>query len=290
MLIEIAGERVVDEFNSAKDEHGLRLFDRNGEASHIPIGGLKGSLRPTPEGKLALDHGDGASLIDPASDFAVTALAPWDSAGASPRWNVAFLGRRIDSVGGWHAPYDLDRDALKLPDPGYSEPSNAALLPNGREVAISIVRCNHMVFFDIESRRTRLVDMPGAGGANEVTVRGRSVWMVNYDTLCEIDIETLRVRASPTLQPPYRDKAYGFMTHAFVGRIRYSDTAKGWLVPRPYSGDILLVDPASLSPRARIDCGGKPYDVVEFRDGRLLIQNHPFDSVQISSLNQLKPL
>lgn len=290
MLIKIAGERVIDGFNSMRDGRGLRCLDRNGEATYISTGGLEGSLQATPEGKLALNHDDGAWLIDPASDFAMTALALWCGSGAKPRWNLAFLSRRIDSVSGWYAPYELDRDALKLPDPGYSEPSNAMLMPNGREVAINIIRCSHMAIFDVDSHRTRLVEMPGAGGSNDMTVRDRSLWIVNYDTLCEIDIETLRVRASPTLQPACRDKASGFMTHAFVGNVRYSDAAKGWLVPRPYSGDIPLVDPATLSPRARIDCGGNPYDLVEFSDGRLLVQNHPFDAIQISNLSQLKPI
>jgi len=269
---------------------GLRLFDRNATMTLRDIGGRTGSLKVDNRGQLILRGKSETTSIDTTADFEVVDLRHSQSRGDQARWSAAFLNLLVDSVSGVASSFSIDRDALNLMDPGYTEPTDATLLPNGDEVAVTIVRSQHMAIVNFVTGETRLLNLAGSYGNSDAVVEEDALWVVNYDTFCRIDLETLQVRASPKLQAQYRDPQYGLMTSAFVGVPRISPSLNGWLIPRPYSGDVLLVSKDALRPERRLPCGGHPYAIVEFDEGDLLILNHPFDSFQTATIGQFVDL
>lgn len=272
------------------DDGGLRLLDRQGVASVRNIGGRTGSLKVDNRGKLILRGESETSIIDTAANYDVTGCKAATGDLHETRWSAAFLNVLVDSANGLVADFPIDRYALNLMDPGYTEPTDATLLPNGVEVAITIARSQHMAIVNFVTGQTRLVQLAGRYGNSQAVVEDDALWVGNYDTFCRIDLETLKVSSSPTLQPSYRDAKYGLMTSAFVGDPTMSNALDGWLIPRPYSGDILLVSKQTLLPEGRIPCGGRPYAVAEFDNGDLLILDHPFDSYQTAKISQLVEL
>ncbi|WP_332678105.1 hypothetical protein [Brevundimonas sp.] len=262
----------------ATDPGGFRLFDRFGHETRVDLGD-RSSLKLTATGTLLLRHPDGVAVVDPANAFSrlelrEVPLNPTDT------WEAAFLGVLVDSSRGTFSRFEVDVDALEIGDPGYSGPTDAVLLPDGRRVAILIARSPHLAIFDPEDRTTRLVVLGGSYGSNNAVVRGRTLWVTNYDRLCRIDGDTLEMSSSTVLQPGYLDPQYGIMTSAFIGAPRFSEAHSAWLIPRPYSGDILTVSEDTLEPVGRIACGGRPYDVLEFDAGDLLILDHPMKVVR----------
>lgn len=269
---------------------GLRLVDRHAAVSVRDISGRSGSLKIDNRGKLILRGKSETALIDAAANYQVHDLKPGPHDSDKLRWTAAFLNVLVDSANGVVSNFSIDRDALDLADPGYTEPTDATLLPNGNEVAITIVRSQHMAIVNFATGETRLVQLAGSYGNSHAIVEDDALWVVNYDTFCRIDLESLRVSTSPRLQAPYRHPQHGLMMSAFVGAPRRSNALNGWLVPRPYSGDILLVSKETLRPERRISCGDRPYAIVEFDGGDLLILNHPFDSFQTANVSQLVDL
>lgn len=293
LLIQIDSRRALLLPNSPKNGT-IRVLDESGQSQTLDTGGLNGYVKRSPAGRIVLSHQTGVALFEPER-FSRTDAKKWDGNGASPNWDIAFAGyteaRLVDSVRGQWTEIVWDREALKLPDPGYTEVTDATILPGRNEIALNIVRCEHMAIFNFSRKTTELINLAGRNGNSNSVVVGETLWTVNYDVLCAVEINTRKVRSSAVLQPPYRDAQYGLMTSAFVGDPCLAPKLGGWLVPRPYSGDILLVREDTLSPTGRIACGNKPYEIALFENGTLLVMDHPFDAApRRTRLDDLRPI
>lgn len=263
----------------ANDPGGFRLFDRDGTETRVSLPD-RSSLKLAHDGTLLLNHADGIAAVDASDGFSRREFREVSLGDHPGAWDAAFLGILADCSNWVYSRFQIDTDALELEDPGYSGPTDATLLPDRRRVAIAIARSPHIAVFDPGRRTTQLVRLGGGGGSNNAMLRDRTLWLTDYDRLCRIDGDTLEVRSSAPLQPRFRDPEHGFMTAAFIGVPRYSETLGAWLIPRPYSGDILVVSEDALEPVGRIACGGRPYDVVEFDEGDLLVLDHPMEVVR----------
>jgi hypothetical protein len=274
-------------------EKDLRLWNKAGQQRWVRTSRQRGSLKPTKNGDIVMSDGD-FSRIEPRSNFSRSPILPWNGEGPTPTWDVAFSGYNeiflVDSGGLRSTRKALDREALQLPDPGYSEVTDATLLPGRSEVVLNIVRCQHVAIFDFANGNTRLVRLAGRYGSKSVALLGDDLWMTNYDLLCVLNVATRAFRASPVLQPPHPDPQYGLMTNAFIGEPAFVPHLKSWLVPRPYNADVLLVSVDSLLPTMRIACGGTPYEIAVFDGGDLLILDHPDGSIRTANLSDLKPI
>ena len=279
MLIRVGTDQVIFAFRMASDPDGFRLFDRVGNETRIDLGD-RSSLKMTDDGTLLLSHADGIAAVDPTREFFRQEFREVPLGHHPGAWDAAFLGVLVDCSNRVYSRFRVDTDALEIDDPGYSGPTDATLLPDGHRVAITIARSPHIAIFDPVKRTTELVALGGGWGGNNAMLRQRALWLANYDRLCRINGDTLEMKSSAPLQPGFRDPEHGFMTAAFIGVPRYSETHGGWLIPRPYSGDILTVSEDTLEPVGRIGCGGRPYDVVEFDGGDLLILDHPMEVVR----------
>lgn len=289
MLIRVGADRVIFALRMATDPGGFRLFDRQGNETRIHLPD-RSSLKLADNGTLLLNHADGIAAVDPDHNFSrqeFREVALNDHPGA---WDVAFLGALVDCSNRIYSRFHIDTEALELDDPGYSGPTDATLLPDRRRVAVTIARSPHIAIFDPVRRTTRLVALGGGWGNGNAVVRGQTLWVTNYDRLCRIESDSLQMKSSAALQPRYREPEHGIMTAAFIGVPRFSQARGAWLVPRPYSGDILTVSETSLKPAGRIACGGRPYEVVEFDGGDLLILDHPMKVVRTMPNPSVEPL
>jgi hypothetical protein len=202
MLIRIDDDQAILPFQVSADEPGLRLLDRRGKERWVDVGGLRGLVKAAPDGKLVLHYGRGISLIDPAHDFARTDIVEWNGTEPEPSWNMVIgSSDLLDTANRHHLSVKLDRAALNLPDPGYSEPVEGTLLPSGDEIAVSIVRCEHIEIYNFRRRTTELITLAGRRGSAHGSVNEGDLWLTNYDTLCAMNLETRRIRASSVLQP-----------------------------------------------------------------------------------------
>lgn len=272
----------------------LLVLDEEGGSRALDIGGLNGRVKLSPAGKLVIRHESGVAIVQ-TDRFERVDARKWQGDGPEPVWDTAFAGyteaRLVDSVGGYWTEIEWDREALKLPDPGYTEVTDATILPGHEEIALNIVRYEYMAIFNLRRKTTELISLAGRYGNSHATVVGATLWCVNYDVLCAIDMETHKSRSSSVLQPPYLDPQYGMMTSAFIGEPCLAPKLGGWLVPRPYSGDILFVREDTLSPTGRIICGNKPYEVALFENGTILVMDHPFDApVRWARVDDLQPI
>jgi len=165
LLIPIDSEHAILPFHTSVEEPGLRLINKSGSQTWIAIGGLSGHVKTTADGRLALGRGNCFSLIDPRADFSVSAIPVWEGLGSQHEWNVAFAGYNefflVDtSAPAWFR-VALDRDTLKLEDPGYTEVVDAQLLPGTSEVALNITRSKHIAICDYQDHTTELVGLAG---------------------------------------------------------------------------------------------------------------------------------
>jgi hypothetical protein len=290
MLIRIGDEAYVPSF--ARDpKPGLRLVSASGAERHVDIGDRKGALIAETDGTLVLHHSSGVSLIDASNQFSVSELSRSDDDFATRNWTSSAGWTLVDSKSGVFREFELDREALNPLDPGYSIPSGTAVVPGTCDIVVTISRDSKFALVNVATGTYRFVDLPNQfGGSKSPYVDGDCIWVVNYDTLCRVSLQSLAVVGSNRLQPSVVLDKTGREVNAFLGAPCKSHRLGGWLVPRPYSSDVLLVDETTLHPIGRIPTGGKPYSLVEFDNGELLILDYPFDRFQTAHVRDLESL
>ena len=279
MLLRIDNDRVIFSGHLYRDPPGVRVLDRHGRETRFDLGGRFANFRQAPDGALLLRHDLGVTIVDPHSQFAMHELNETELADDEASWSVSFLDAVVDPQRGCFARFELDDAALSHdPETG---PTDALLMPDRRSLAITIHKTSHVAIFDPIARTTDLLPLAvGYGGASNAVVVGSDLWFICYDRFCRLDLGTGAFRASEVLQPQFYDAENRLMTSGFVGVPRFSESLSNWLLPRPYSGDILIMSGESLKPVSRIATVGRPYDAVEFDDGSLLVLDHPFDVVR----------
>lgn len=290
MLLRIDNERVIFSVRRTYNgPAGAFVIDRYGRETHFDLGGRFANFRQAPDGELLLRHDAGIAIVDPWSKFAMRELKEIDLSNNEASWSVSFFDALVDPKGGCFARFELDDEALSHdPETG---PTNALLMSDRRSLAITIHKTSHVAIFDPVARTTKLLPLnAGHGGASNAVVVGNDLWFICYDRFCCLELRTGAFRTSEVLQPQFYDAKNRLNTSGFVGVPRFSDSLSNWLLPRPYSGDILIISGESLQPVSRIATGGRPYEAVEFDDGSLLILDHPFDVVRTAHVRDAVPL
>ena len=279
MLLRIDDDRVIFRGRRYREPPGVRVLDRHGREMHFDLGGRSANFRLAPDGTLLLRHETGVAIVDPGSHFAMRELIETELADDEASWSVSFFDALVGTQRGCFARFELDDVALSHdPETG---PTDAVLTPDHRRVAVTIHKTAHVAIFDPVARSTELLPLTaGYSGASNAVVVGNDFWFICYDRFCCLDLGTGAFRASEVLQPQFYDAQHRLNTSGFVGVPRFSKLLSNWLLPRPFSGDILIMSGESLKPVSRIATGGRPYDAVEFDDGSLLILDHPFDVVR----------
>ena len=89
-------------------------------------------------------------------------------------------------------------------------------------------------------------------------------WVVDYDTLVRLDRDDWSIDREALLQGPRK------MAGMFLGNMWTPHDQSYLLVPRPGSGDVLVIDPDSLAVTEAVSLGGEPLDAVVLCDGVLI--------------------
>jgi len=289
MLLRIDNDRVIFSGRTYRDPPGVRVLDRHGRETCFDLGGRFANFRQAPDGALLLRHDTGVAIVDPGSQFTMRELNETELADDEASWSVSFFDALVDTQRGRFARFELDDAALSHhPETG---PTSALLMSDRRSLVITIHKTAHVAIFDPVARTTKLLPFTVSNrGASNAAVVGSDLWFICYDRFCCLDLGTGAFRASEVLQPQFSDAEDRLNTSGFVGVPRYSKSLSNWLLPRPYSGDILIMSGESLTPVSRIATGGRPYDAVEFDDGSLLVLDHPFDVVRSAHVRDAVPI
>ena len=163
----------------------------------------------------------------------------------------------------WYGPASYDVAYQGLLDP-YQVPAS-------RLVVIPVQRDSRPVLYDPTQRRVvghlKLADR---GGNPELYfLRDRAeVWVDDYDTLVRLRPGSWKVLDTLLLQKPPK----GF-EQELIGTFWFPLDERVCLVPRPMSGDVVFIDPATFEVIGSVNTGQQPLDAVMIGDGTVLARD-----------------
>jgi hypothetical protein len=155
-------------------------------------------------------------------------------------------------------------------DKGYQGIVAATEMPDSNLVLISIQRSSELVVYDPDARRkVREIALAGRGGNPVVSFRRSApeLWASDYDTLVKMYASTERVLTSRRLQEAPTGTAQ------FIGQFAFDADESICAVARPFSGDVLGLDPRTLRTKYRAALGRQPFEVALLQDGRVFARD-----------------
>lgn len=276
------------------DGNALWILDvRSSQASVVQIGdGKYLSLHRGSAGHFAVAHHyDGDRLAITAHSFDAPSavlsrviisgesrrfegpLEPWSNV---PQFYVAYLVQP-----GWSdfALVSIGREGPTLQtfdwfddsyDKGYQGVIGVTEIPNSRQLLVSVQRSSKVILYDPVARQ-KCGEVVLSGGHGNPSLLFRShvaeLWADDYDTVVKVDPNTWRVVRSRKLQ----EAASG--TAQFIGQYSFDAAESLCAVARPFSGDIVGIDPDTLRTKYRAKVGSQPLEVALLRDRRIFARD-----------------
>jgi hypothetical protein len=149
-------------------------------------------------------------------------------------------------------------------DKGYQGIVGVTDVPGSNLLLVSVQRSSKLVIYDPDARRKQgEVALAGNHGNPSLHFRRASpeLWADDYDTLLKLEPGSWRILRSRKLQ----GAAQG--TAQFIGQFTFNDDESICAVARPYSGDVLGLNPRTLRTSHRAKLGKQPLEVALLRDG-----------------------
>ncbi len=262
------------------------VIDRQLKVSPIDLGGMYGSIQRVADNTLVMHHQNGCSLVDLNAGNEVKDLIQLQAPSAEFNPNIAFLEVLVDTVSSTYLTLSLAYERFELDDPGYSGPSGVSLLPDSR-IAISIHRNLKYAVYNWKLDDLTYFPLAGRQGIGHPQVRNNTLWMTDYDTLCRVDLDTMTANCSDILQPAIEHN--GHHMRQYIGVPEHVGSIKSWVIPRPFSGDFLLVSDETLEPVSTLKAGGRPYAACVMDDGFVFSWDLPSCEVRTFHLDQFSP-
>lgn len=184
----------------------------------------------------------------------------------------------IDAIENKIVDLDLTWYSNENYDLGYQGLTDCMLLDPGR-VIVSVQRSSDLVIINVD-RNARVGTVPLADrGGNPILMKRTPTDFLasDYDTLCRVDVQTLKAVACHRLQ----EGGAGNMRQ-FIG-----DYDLGWgacVVARPFSGDVLRLEPETFKTTARAEVGGQPLQICMTSDSQVVTRDWKTGSVAVSEL------
>jgi len=151
-------------------------------------------------------------------------------------------------------------------DKGYQGIVGVTEVPGEDRVLVSVQRDSHPVLHDpVARRKVGEIALADRHGNPRLYFRKltRELWADDYDSLVVLEPGTWRILRQARIQDaPER-------TAQFIGQFAFDADERVCAVARPFSGDVLGLDPATLATVSRAETGGQPLDVAVLRDGRV---------------------
>lgn len=150
-------------------------------------------------------------------------------------------------------------------DKGYQGIIGVIEVPESDLILISVQRSSKIIICNLNGKKKGEFELANAFGNPRLQFRkiGSELWADDYDTLLVLEAGTWRILRSRRLQ----DARNG--TAQFIGQ--YSFTADGnyCCVSRPFSGDVLMLDPVTLKTRYRAKLNSQPLEAVMMSDRKV---------------------
>ena len=184
-----------------------------------------------------------------------------------PDWNDYAL-ISLDGEGGLSLQhFDWFDDSY---DKGYQGIVGVVDVPNSENVIVSVQRSSRLILYSPVSRQAiRGIDLAGSRGNPRLqfSLNAEVLWADDYDTLLQLDPNNWEIRSQRKLQEAVRGAAQ------FIGNFSLNTDETLCAVPRPFSGDVLAVDPDDLGTRYHAELGRQPLEATILRDGRVVARD-----------------
>jgi hypothetical protein len=155
-------------------------------------------------------------------------------------------------------------------DKGYQAIVGATEIPGRPEVLIAIQRDSRPVIHDpLARRKVAQLELCGRAGNPALRFRrhGSELWADDYDTIVVLEPGTWRRLRSRRLQGALTG------TGQFIGRYCFGADERACYVPRPYSRDVVALDPRNLRIRARCRFDAQPFEAVGLDDDTVVARD-----------------
>jgi hypothetical protein len=155
-------------------------------------------------------------------------------------------------------------------DKGYQGIVGVTSIPDSHLVIVSVQRDSSPVIYDPETRRkTGALALAGNFGNPRLYFRRAApeLWADDYDTILKLDSKSWRVLKSTRIQ-----RAAG-ATAQFIGQFVFDADERVCAVARPFTGDVVGLDPATLEMRYRVELAKQPLEVAILHDLRVFARD-----------------
>jgi hypothetical protein len=162
----------------------------------------------------------------------------------------------------WQGDYDFGYQTLGLPVP--------VPVPGAALVVLPVQRDSRPALYDPQRRRVvAYLELADRSGNPTPYFRRHAsdVWTVDYDTVVRLRAGTWERLGAVRLQEALPG------TGAFVGSLWFAPDERVCVVSRPFSADVVALDPSSLDIVGRAPTPGQPLDAVLLRDGTVVARD-----------------
>jgi hypothetical protein len=172
-------------------------------------------------------------------------------------------------------------------DKGYQGIVGVTEIPGDSLLLIAVQRESRLVLYDpIAQAKRGLVELAARGGNPSLFFRSRAseLWAVDYDTIVKVDPTSWRILSARRLQGKDSQGA-----NQFIGDVWFNRNEAMCIVARPFSGDVIVVDPENLKPRFRCQTGQQPLQAVALADGEVVARDWKTGSLLQGKLRKVGP-
>lgn len=153
----------------------------------------------------------------------------------------------------------------------YQAPMSVVEIPERGRLVFGVARSSSLIVTqtDTPGREERKVELADRHGNPAPCLRHRTseLWAGDYDTVVRLDYRTWTVTAASRLQGAPEG------VWMFVGDLWMPPIGDYVLVARPFSGDVVVLDPADLRVQREIPLGRQPLTAAILRDGRVVARD-----------------
>jgi len=155
-------------------------------------------------------------------------------------------------------------------DKGYQGIVGVTEIPDSKLVLVSVQRSSKPILYDPDARRKvgELVLSESHGNPSLYFRRAQSeLWAEDYDTLLRVEPGSWRILQSRKLQEAAAGPAQ------FIGQFTFNSDESICAVARPFSGDVIGLNPKNLRTKYRAKLGRQPLEVALLRDRRVFARD-----------------
>lgn len=169
-------------------------------------------------------------------------------------------------------------------DLGYQGLTDAIALPNSERVLVSVQRSSVVVVHDLKTGGQQgSFGLADRGGNPFLKIVGEELWTIDYDTFVRVSLKHFRAVATSFLQPGDNG------TRQFAGEMHIIPSRNKIAVARPFSADVVIVDPIACRIEQSIAIGRQPLVCVVTNRGKVIAREWKTADWLEASMEFVKP-